>query len=171
MLTDFTSYAEIRAVLGVSSTELPDTVLAQPQWMTLLSIDLEDLHAELETLYMQYVDLYGTMFAEPPDGSYRNERRFYNLARLYASYVVAQNLLGTLTMFSVQTLTDGRASFTRQTDIFADVREAVTGMLTTLKVKLSAAYVVLAPTETAFTTTSFTYTTSTGIATSPVTNA
>lgn len=161
MLTDFTSYAEIRAVLGVSSTELPDSVLAQPQWVALLSVDLEDLHSNLETLYLSYTTV-------PTD---RDMLRFYKLTRLYASYVVAQILLGTLTMFSVQTLTDGRASFTRQTDIFADVREAVTGMLTTLKVKLSAAYVILTPTETAFTTTSFTYTTSTGIATNPVTNA
>lgn len=173
MLVDFTSYAEIRAVLGVSATELPDSVLEQPQWETILNIELEEISDNLATKYAYIVEMYGGVFIEPPDGLLKKERKFYELTRLYAAYVLAKNLLTSLPIFSVQQLTDGRASFTRQTDIFADVRDGILGMCTTLKSKLSLAYLAIDSTATAaaYSANTLSYTVSTGLAISPITNS
>ena len=170
-LTDYTSYAEVRAVLGVSATELPDSVLAQPQWDSLLTLDLEDVSTNLPAKYAYMVEMYAEVFAEPADGLLKNERRFYELTRLYASYSTARTLLTSLPLFAVKDLTDGRASFSRGIGDFAEVRDAVLGMCTTLKSKLSIAYLKIDSTATLYTSNTQSFTVSTGIAISPITNS
>jgi hypothetical protein len=163
-LTTYTTYDEVRAALGVSKTELPDTVLSLTQWDTLTVIGLEDVHTGIPTLY-------GTISALPTISRSTTEQRFYDLTRLYACYELAQTLLVSLPLFAVRRLTDGRAEFDRQPDVYEDVREGVRGMHNMLKVKLSATYVALAPGETAYSTLAFSRTLSVGLGIDPVTNA
>ena len=45
MLTEYTTYEEIRAVLGVADEELEDVVLAQPLFERQLILDLDDINS------------------------------------------------------------------------------------------------------------------------------
>ncbi len=53
-LTDYTSYDEIRAVLGVSDEELEDGTLALPLYLTMLLMEFDDIEP---TLDVQYTDI------------------------------------------------------------------------------------------------------------------
>lgn len=164
LLTDYTTTDEVRAALGVSATELPDTVLLQVQWYSLTALDAEDIHSDLLTQYT-------TISALPEVSRSAAEQRFYLLVRLFVTYAIARNLLVSLPLFSVARLSDGRAEFSRQDDILEDVRQSVQGMFNKLRLKVSAAYVALTPGAVAYSQLSFEFTSSTGIATDPVTNA
>ena len=128
---------EVRAVLGVSITEIPDTTLALAMFDNLVSLELEDISLTI-------TDDYTTVIAVVTPSA--TETRFLKLITLYTTYLYASNCLQQLTLFAVQTLTDGRASFTRQTDPYESVKEGVAGMLASLKARLLAAYAALFPT-------------------------
>ena len=136
-LTTYTSYAEVRAVLGVSSTELPDTTLALPMYGLLATLALEDIHVDLPTSF-------STVSALPSKTT--NEQRFVDLVQLYVPYTIAKNLLTSLPMFGVKQLSDGRAEFQRQADVFDDVRDGVDAALSSLRYRLAAVFSVLNPT-------------------------
>jgi hypothetical protein len=114
---------------------------------------------------------YATVSALPEGSRTSQEQRFYLLVRLFVTYAIARNLLTSLPLFSVARLSDGRAEFTRQTDPYDDVRLGVQGMFNKLRLKVSAAYVVLVPTDTAYGQVSFGLTSSTGLALDPVTGS
>lgn len=161
-LTTYTSYAEVRAALGVSETELPDSVLALPMYETLAVTDLEDVYIGIPAKFIE-------LSALPSRTA--TEQRFVDLTRLFASYTLAQNLLTSLPLFAVKHLTDGRAGFDRQTDIYADVRDGVQGMYNVVKSRLTAAYKVVEPSIAGYVPSSFAYTTNATLGTDPVTNA
>ena len=164
-LTDYTTYDEVRGTLGVSATELPDAVLSQAQWATMLELDLEDVAADLSTQYT-------TISALPSLSRTTQQQRLYDLVRLFASYTTANTLLTSLPMFGVERLTDGRAEFQRVSDPFTDTREGVSATLVKILKKLAAAYLVLFPNGTVSTPTStFTMAVATGLSVDPVTNA
>jgi hypothetical protein len=163
-LLQYTTYEELRAVLGVSATELPDLTLAQPQFGTVLTMELQDISTSVASLYT-------TISAIPEVSRTANQQWFYDLTRLTAAYAIASNLLISLPLFSVSRLTDGRAEFERQKDIFADVRDAVNGMYAKLKARLAALVLVLEPTATVFSEVTQVYTASIGLGTDPVTGA
>lgn len=163
-ITAYISYAEIRAVLGVSSTELSDTVLAQTQWETLLILALEDVNVGIPALFTT-VAAITTNPSKTAD-----QQRFYDLTKLFAGYAVARALLVSLPLFSVMQLTDGKAEFQRQAGIFDEVKIGVEALYRAIREKLTTSYVVLAPTETAFTVTDFDYMTSIGVAVNPMTS-
>lgn len=164
-LIDYTTYDEVRATLGVSGTELPDTVLSQEQWALLLKFNLEDVSTDLPTSYT-------TISALPSGSRSAAEQRVYELVRLFASYTTANTLLTSLSMFSVERLTDGRAEFQRVNDPYTDTREAVKAMLATIRKKLAAAYLALVPTaDVNAGSNTFTMAVSTGLGLDPVTNA
>jgi hypothetical protein len=135
-LLTYTTYAEIRATLGVSATELPDTTLALSTYGVWAQLALEDISLTLPTDY----DTTVLLPVKTPD-----EQRFIDLVRLYVSYSTAERLLTSLPLFSVKTLTDGRASFTRETDPYKSVREGVLATLRDLRKRLAAAYAALFP--------------------------
>ena len=163
-LTDYTTTDEIRAALGVSTTELPDSILLQPQYLTLATIEMEEVNAGIPALY--------TTVSAIPEGTRTSvQQRFYSLSRLFVTYAIARNLLTSLPLFSVQRLTDGRAEFQRQADVFEDVRLGVNGMFNSLRLKLSIANKLLTPADSLYSTTAFSYTVSIGLGLDPVTNA
>lgn len=163
-ITSYISYAEIRAVLGVSATELSDTVLAQSQWETLLILDLEDVNVGIPALFTTVA----AITTSPSKTA--TQQRFYDLTKLFAGYAVARSLLISLPFFSVQQLTDGKAEFQRQAGLFEEVKTGVEALYRAIREKLTASYVVLAPSETAFAITEFDYMTSTGVAVNPMTS-
>lgn len=163
-ILDYTTYSEIRATLGVSATELPDTVLSQEQWALFLNLALSDVHNDLASTY-------ATISALPSNSRSTSQQRLYELVRLFASYTTANTLLTSLTMFGVERLTDGRAEFQRVADPYSDTREGVVATLETIRKRLVAAYNVLAPGAITEVSAVFTMTAAIGLAVDPVTNA
>lgn len=133
-LTTYTSAQEVRAVLGVSSTELPDLVLALPIYETAF---LE----RLDSIDTGVITLLDSLIAAPPTGT--NEIRFVRVAKLYIAYSVALQALTALPMFSVKSLTDGKAEFQRQNDVIEQLTNSVTKMWGSLRSTLESLYAVL----------------------------
>lgn len=51
LITDYTTYDDVRAVLGVSTDELEDTTLALETYASALLLDLEDVDVALPAAY------------------------------------------------------------------------------------------------------------------------
>ena len=154
---------DVRAVLGVSITEIPDATLALTMFDNLVSLELEDISTDLAANYATVNAIVSKTAADT---------RFLKVVTLYTTYLYAKLCLQQLPLFAVQSLTDGRASFTRQSDPYESVRVGIAGMLASLKARLLSAYGVLYPSTTLPTAAvTFTSTLSTGLAVDPVTGA
>ena len=163
MTAPITDPSEVRAVLGVSATELPDSVINLAHYSVQVTLDLEEVNAGVPALYT-------TVSAIPSISRTATEQRFYDLVHLFCTYSRAKDLLAALPMFSVQRLSDGRAEFSRQNDAYVDTKAGVQGMYERLRVKLNAVYVTLMPGDAAYTEATFEYTSAVGLAINPVTN-
>ena len=107
LVTDYTSYAEIRAVIGVDALELPDATLglqtfATALYRTLLSIT----NSSGETL----VALFDAI--DPFDMDMSEEILYYTIKE-YATYVVADACCSGLSMFALKSDSDGKATQSR----------------------------------------------------------
>lgn len=160
-LTDYTACDSVRAVLGVSEEEVPDTVLASPIYATLLSETLLELSAALATTYITTKDKV-TRTAD--------EQRFVDLTQTFSAYSVASKMLGSLPMFAPMTIKDSKAMVTRIQDPFAALKEDVAGTYTYIKDKLLAAFAVVSPANPAPNITTRTLVVATGLGLDPVTN-
>ncbi len=138
MLSDYTDYQEVRAVLGLTTTELPDSILSLPMYETLLVLRLEDLNTDLPTTYAEVLAL-------PSESRSATQARFFDLTRLFSAYATAKELLTSLPMLGVQRLTDGRAEFTRQNEQWQDIVDGVDATYSALRQRLTAAYNALVP--------------------------
>lgn len=136
---DFVTDDEVRAALGVSITELPAKVLNLATYPIIIEMALDDIHTSLRADY-------DTVLALPSPTA--AQHRFLDATKMFALYALANHLLATLPMFSVKSLTDGRASFDRQVDAYKDTKEAVSAMYVSLRYRLSAAYQILYPANT-----------------------
>lgn len=103
---DYTTYDDIRAVLGVSTDELEDVTLALETYATALLLDLEDVDTGLPAAY---AGLPGT-------GRSDAQERFYVTARFFATFAVARQLTSALPLFGPKDITDGKASTSRFSD-------------------------------------------------------
>lgn len=135
-LLTYTTPAQVRAALGVSSTELPDAVLTLSMYDTMADDALDSVHEDAQVAF-DSLSLLGLPTKE--------QSKFLSAAKLYVAYYLAKQLLGSLPLFSVKQLTDGKAEFARQTDIFADVRDGVDSMIGNLRSKLLSSLAVVDP--------------------------
>lgn len=158
MLTDYTTYADIRAALGVSEEEIEDVTLGLALYSTLLD---EDLLA-VDPL------LVSTFTALPPTGRTPAQARLAALTSLYATYAVAHRLTDSVELFGFLKVADGRASTERAKEAFDNLRANIAAMLSRLRGTLLAALQVVVP-STVVTATTSSWVSSTGIALDPVT--
>lgn len=135
-VTDYTTYAEIRAVLGVAEEELEDETLALPIYGTMLDEDLLDLNAGLPANY-------ATLKALPTPNT--DQSRFLSLVSAWSSYEVADQLLGALAMFGPKIIQSDKDSAERITDPYAALREQVPAVLSRLEGRILALYAILFP--------------------------
>ena len=137
-LLTYTQFSEVRAVLGVSATELTDVTLSQPMY---------GLHIllELEAVAPGVPELFATINAINGNSATKEQKRFVGLVGLFAPYAIAKHLLTSLPMFAVQSLTDGKASFSRQNGvaIYDDVKLDVQTALADIRIKLKSLYYTL----------------------------
>lgn len=160
-LLTYTTYAEVRSVLGVSSTELTDETLAQSIYAMQATLGLEDIHADIPANF-------ATVSALPSKTA--QQQRFLDLVKLYVPYQTAKTLLVSLPLFAVKQLSDGRAEFQRQAEVFADLKDGIDSAVMSLKYRLAATFTALYPSTPATTsTTTVLQVISTGLAVDPVT--
>jgi len=134
MLTDYTTYDEIRAVLGVSTDELEDEVLALPLYASHLQGELEDVALALPSAYIAVITI--------PEASRTDvQQRFALATALFSAYAVAKQLSASLPLFSPKDITEGKASVARfGNDPYKVVIAAVQKDYDRLRMRLNAAY-------------------------------
>jgi hypothetical protein len=103
-LTDYTSFDDVRAALGVTSDELDDGTLSLKLYEFGLMQDLESVDLTLSTLYLD---------AKAAAAPTALQTRLVQSTGIYATYSVAFQLLPALPMFSFKEVTDGKAGDTR----------------------------------------------------------
>lgn len=108
-ITQFTSYSDVRAVLGVADDELEDATLALEVYASHLEMELDDIHPALIAKYFE---------TEGVDEATRTETqaKFYKLTRLFAAYAVARQCVSGLPMFGPKDVSDGKAVVSRFAD-------------------------------------------------------
>lgn len=109
VLTDYTTYDEVRAVLGVTDEELEDATLD-------LDVYSHNLLAELEDVSLDLPAAYTTASALDEASRSPAQQRFFSATRLFSVYAVAVQLAGSLPLFSPKTITDGKAGYARYAD-------------------------------------------------------
>ena len=133
-LTDFATYDEIRAVLGVSDEELEDGTLALPMYLKLLQLDFGDIAGTLEAQYL------AAKASITPSAA---EQKLVDVVSVFSAYAISKHLLTSLPLFAPKRITDGRAETDRITDPFEGVREGVNSMYPVLKSRVGAALAAL----------------------------
>lgn len=107
LITEYTTFEEVRAALGVSDDELEDDQINLPMYGDMLQIDLEDVHVNVPSVYV------AAKQAVEAGSASDDQRRFAQAAHLFATYAIARQLAGTLPLFSPEQITDGKAMIRR----------------------------------------------------------
>lgn len=111
MLSAYTSYNEVRSVLGVEDDELLDETLDLPVYLTNLLEDLSDTHPRTVEIYENVLQL-----VDPSP----LEQRFKRIISLFSTYSVAKQLTTSLPMFAPRSIGDGKATMSRFLDPYKD---------------------------------------------------
>lgn len=127
-ITDYTSYAEIRAVIGVDAVELPDVTLG-------LSVFTSALRRALRSITNSNGESLITLFnAINPLSMTEFEEHLYYTIKEYATYAVADACCSGLSMFALKSDSDGKASQTRFSseatfkDVVRNIRERIASL-------------------------------------------
>lgn len=159
MITQYTSYGAVRAVLGVSANELADSVLDLSLYEVLLTEDLAVLGATMEADYAA---------AKALTPATALSTRFVRVLQAYASYQVAGSLLGSAAMFAPKDITDGKATVARVADPFKSLEASVMQGLAYIRGRLLIAYGEYSPANPVSSAAARTYVSAIGLAIDPV---
>lgn len=160
MLTEYTSYADVRAALGVSEEEIDDETLDLPIFGTLLDEALLEVNAAV-------LPAWNGLPADADRTA--DEARFAALVSLFSTYAVAYELLNSAELFGFLKVADGRASTERTTDAFKNLRANIAAMRKRVKALLLAALLVIEPETSIPTVSASIFVSAVGGATDPVT--
>lgn len=109
MLTDYTTYNDIRSALGVSVDEIADVTLALETWDYNLQAELEGINAAL-------LSTYASVVAVVPANRTPAQAKFYRSTRLFSTFATANALAASLPMFGPKDISDGKATVSRFAD-------------------------------------------------------
>lgn len=142
ILTTYTTYADIRAVLGVSIDELPDSVLSLAVYDNALLVAMMGRSGVIDpdTVERNLVDQYTYLKAIPSPTS--DDLLNIALIEEYAVYFTADVLCGSLSMFAPKTQADGKSTLTRfsSEDTYRSVCSAIKSRLGGIIGKLNDAF-------------------------------
>lgn len=132
-ISEYTSFDEVRAVLGVEDDELKDETLG------LKTYDLE-LTEELREISPTLISLYSDIKGKEENDRSNEEGRVYELTRLFAVYYVAQQAGNALPMFSPRSIGDGKATMTRFSgEPYKEMLEKISGRVELYRTRLKTA--------------------------------
>lgn len=132
-VTDFTSYDEVRIIIGLSKDELPDATLALELFANSLEQALDSV--TLPTVAPGPGPLKTAFLAIPVSGRTAAQQSLYNMTRLYSAYVCAHTLCVSLPMHTAKIIADGKRSLTRFSPeaVFKDTVTAITAKVAELR--------------------------------------
>ncbi len=134
-LTAFTTYADIRTVLGISSDELPDEDLALETYLFGLMSELEAVSPTLESDYVVAAS------AVTNNTATETQKSIYRAARLFATIQVGLAAAYSLPLRAQKSLTDGKAGVSRFTGTpYKDTLENLQILLAQARVSLESKY-------------------------------
>lgn len=148
MLTQYTSYDEIRAALGVAPEEITNDVLSLPQYEMTLQFELDELGVDaagaplsptLNDKFLALIDVDTT-----PNPTV-DETRFVNIMKVFCSYSVAQQLCFSVTIFSPMIVKDAKTELVRIKDPYKDTKAGVTQFYQLMRARVLVAYKKLYP--------------------------
>jgi hypothetical protein len=109
LVTDYTTYEEIRSALGTNVDELPDATLALAMYAVSLQVELKQIGVALPATF-------ATIKAIAPETNRSAAQQdVFEAVTMFAPYAVAMQLTG-LPLFSPKEITDGKATVTRYSD-------------------------------------------------------
>lgn len=100
-INTYTSYDQVRAVLGVSDDELSDDTLALDVYGAALNISMYELNPQFATTFDSLV---GESTVSPV------QQLFLDYSKLFCTYAVAQQLCSALPMFALKETGDSKAN-------------------------------------------------------------
>jgi hypothetical protein len=159
-MIDLVPTSGVRAVLGVSAKELPDSVLTNPIYSVRLREDLRDMSTQMMADFARINEI-----DEPSD----DQERFLELASSYGTYHVANQCLAALPMFAPQLIADEKAQLQRTADPFKQLRIDVPAVMAMLKTRLQRAYALINDDAPAPNAVDRIFAVTTGLGTDPVT--
>lgn len=140
VLEDYTSQDEIRAAVGSTDEELPDTVLDLPMYIQFLLAELRGIGANLPADFAVVV-------AIAEESRTTAQQNFYEAVRLFCPWAVAVFILPALPLIAQKSITDGKAAISRfagepwkqtQTDVKAMYERLRTALLAVYGVYLGS---------------------------------
>ncbi len=129
-ITEFTSYADVRAARGVSEDDLEDETLELDLYADMLEVEFEDVSATFLTTYAA---------AQATDTPTEAQARFLKATRLFSTYAIAKHCCGSLPLFAAKQVTDSKASVQRFDNPIRDVVKSINDQYGALRVRLSNA--------------------------------
>jgi hypothetical protein len=108
-INDYTTFADIRAVIGVNDIELPNAVLELDVYSLNLTAEIEDVDITIPAKFVEVGNVIETTRSAA-------QRRFYDSCRTFATYAVAKQLSSSLPMFGPKDVSDSKTSITRFSD-------------------------------------------------------
>lgn len=116
MISKYTSYDEVRSVLGVEDDELSDSTLALGVYYNHLLEALGDVNPLVVSLFDEVGEL--------PDKTPTQER-FLRLVRTFSTYAVAKQFTTSLPMFAPRSIGDGKATMSRFPNPYKETIEGI----------------------------------------------
>ncbi|MDI1362516.1 hypothetical protein [Methylotenera sp.] len=108
-LTSYTTYNDIRAILGVNPKELPDADLALETYLFELETKLQEVGTDL---IAKYTEAAAAVLTATETSL---QKGLYRAVRLYASSSVSLSVAYSLPMRAQKSITDGKAGLDRFT--------------------------------------------------------
>lgn len=135
MLTDYTTFDDIRSALGVSPDEIEDGTLGLETWDNHLVFDLEEIGAALPAAYAAIAAI------TPASSRTAVQVKLHRSTRLFATLSVANALTASLSMFGPKDIGDGKAIVSRFSDSpYKETVKGVKAQYTQAQERLKAAW-------------------------------
>ena len=128
-MSPYTTYDEVRAVLGVSDEELENATLSLPLYV-------QQLELELESVYVSLPSMYTGIQALDPALRTPQQQKLFDIVQVYSAYATGKILLVSAPRFAPKRISDGRAEVERVADPFATLRDDLEQTLTALRARL-----------------------------------
>lgn len=135
-LAPYTTPALVRALLGVASKELTDTVINLPVYSTVMLEQLFEVSGTLPADF-QEIEALVTRTAD--------QDHFFDLTQAYCSYLVARQCVPAIEMFAAKTIKDDRTELTRDAGPGDKLQAELDRSLATVRRMLKKAYLKINP--------------------------
>jgi len=136
-ILDFTTYNAIRNTVGLSVDELPDATLADELYANVLSLATLEVTLPSSLGAGTFSSIFADIVSIAEASRTTAQQKFYDMARLYATYVVADEVCTSLSM-SIKMIGDSKSSITRFSPeaAFKDTIKAIKEKLLSIKAQI-----------------------------------